>query len=51
MSQSFQLVFKYFFSVGSGLGLGLIVSIGIPIALYLKFREAKPWQRKSKKYR
>lgn len=51
MSQSFQLVFKYFFSVGSGLGLGLLISIGLPIVIYLKFRGRKPWQKTNQKSR
>lgn len=36
MNESLQLVFNYFFAVGSGIGLGLVITIGVPVVVYRK---------------
>lgn len=41
MSQSGQLVFEYFFYVGSGVGLGLVVTIGGALLAYRLIRSWK----------
>lgn len=48
MSESLQLVFNYFFAVGAGIGLGLLVTVGLPVLAYTKWG-AKSWRvRKNK---
>lgn len=34
MNQSLELVFQYFFAVGSGLGVGLALTIGTAVVIY-----------------
>lgn len=42
MQASIGLVFQYFFTIGVAVGFGLVVGLGVPIALYLKLR-GKSW--------
>lgn len=49
MSQSLQLVFNYFFAVGAGIGLGLLVAIGLPVVIYTKITGVKSWGSKKNK--
>lgn len=37
-SSSLELVFKYFFAVGSGVGAGLLITVGVPLLIYRKFK-------------
>lgn len=34
MSESLNLVFKYFFAVGSGVGAGLMLTVGVGVVIY-----------------
>lgn len=38
MGQSGQLVFEYFFYAGSGVGIGLVVTIGGALLIYKKLK-------------
>lgn len=48
MSQSLQLVFNYFFAVGAGIGLGVLVAVGLPILIYTKIMGVKSWRSVAK---
>lgn len=50
MPDSLQLVFQYFLAVGSGVGLGLVLTVGLSIVIYNKFiKEGFPWRQSAKK--
>ena len=42
MEGSLGLVFQYFFTIGVGVGFGLLVGAGLPVVIFLKIRR-KTW--------
>jgi hypothetical protein len=49
MGQSGQLVFEYFFYAASGVGVGLVLTVGGSFLIYKKIRGMKLWQSSGKK--
>lgn len=44
------LVFQYFFTIGVGVGFGLMIGAGLPVVIYFKFR-GKTWNFSNKNNR